>query len=429
METRLLPSIAETPEGKEAEAILRACVHCGFCTATCPTYQLLGDELDGPRGRIYLIKQALEGAEVTAKTQLHLDRCLTCRSCETTCPSGVRYGRLVDIGRKFVDERVGRAPVDSARRGALRRGLLSRSLFGTALTLGRFAKPFLPRKLASSIPEARAAGAWPAPRHSRRVLIPAGCVQPSLAPNIDAAAARVLDRVGISAISVEGGGCCGALSYHLSEHDEARALARRNIDAWWPHIERGAEAIVVTASGCGVMVREYDHLFAQDPVYAPRAKRVAEIARDPVELVAAAWPELAPQIDRAGGSSRVAFHPPCTLQHGMQIHGEVERLLADAGYTLLPVVDAHLCCGSAGTYSILQPDLANALKSNKLHALQAHRPDVIATANIGCMTHLESGTRIPIRHWIELIDTLTSGAGGTGTGSDAHVVRERETVE
>jgi glycolate oxidase iron-sulfur subunit len=254
------------------------------------------------------------------------------------------------------------------------------------------------------------------------MLIPAGCVQPSLAPDIDAATARVLDRIGISAIAVEGGGCCGALSYHLSAHDEARALARRNIDAWWPHVERGAEAIVVTASGCGVMVREYDHLLAQDPVYASRAKRIAEIARDPVEVVAAAWPALAPRIARASRSSRVAFHPPCTLQHGMKIHGEVERLLADAGYTLVPVIDAHLCCGSAGTYSILQPELANALKSNKLHALEAHRPDIIATANIGCMTHLASGTRLPIRHWIELIDTLIADSTDARVRPDASVL-------
>ena len=286
----------------------------------------------------------------------------------------MRYGRLVDIGRKFVDDRVGRSAADATRRAALRRGLLSRSLFGAALTLGRWAKPLLPRKFSASIPAARHAGAWPDARHSRRVLIPAGCVQPSLAPNIDAATARVLDRAGITAIAVDdGGGCCGALSYHLSAHDEARELARRNIDAWWPHIEAGAEAVVVTASGCGVMVREYDHLLAQDPVYASRAKRIAELARDPVELVAAAWGELAPRIDQHKAVARVAFHPPCTLQHGMQIRGEVERLLADAGYTLLPVADAHLCCGSAGTYSILQADLANALKSNKLQALEAQQ--------------------------------------------------------
>ena len=408
METRLLPAVAATPEGREADAILRACVHCGFCTATCPTYQLLGDELDGPRGRIYLIKQALEGTEVTAKTQLHLDRCLTCRSCETTCPSGVRYGRLVDIGRKFVDDRVGRSAVDAARRGALRRGLRSRPLFGVALAVGRLAKSFLPQALAASIPQARAAGAWPPPRHARRVLIPAGCVQPAIAPDIDAATARVLDRAGISALAIDGAECCGALSYHLSEHDEARAIARRNVDAWWPDVERGAEAIVVTASGCGVMVREYDHLLAQDASYAKRARRIAELARDPVEIVAAAWSELEPLVRAM--PARVAFHPPCTLQHGMQIRGAVEPLLTDAGCTLLPVADAHLCCGSAGTYSILQPDLARALKANKLRALEAERPDVIATANIGCMTHLQSGSRVPVRHWIELLDERLSEA-------------------
>ena len=418
METRLLASILETPEGQEADAILRACVHCGFCTATCPTYQVLGDELDGPRGRIYLIKQALEGGEVTQKTQLHLDRCLTCRSCETTCPSGVRYGRLVDIGRKFVDDRVGRAPVDAAKRSALRRGLLSKSLFGTALAVGRFAKPFLPRSLASSIPGARSEGIWPSPRHARRVLIALGCVQPSLAPNIDAATARVFDRAGISAIPVEGGGCCGALSYHLSEHDEARALARRNIDAWWPHVERGAEAIVVTASGCGVMVRDYGHILAQDPAYAEKAARIAALARDPVELVSAAWPDLSGRLVAERTQQTLAFHPPCTLQHGMQIRGEVERLLDDAGYTLVPVADPHLCCGSAGTYSILQPELAGQLKSNKLRALEAHRPEIIATANIGCMTHLQSGTRIPIRHWIELIDIATAGSPREATADD-----------
>jgi glycolate dehydrogenase iron-sulfur subunit len=428
METNLLPSVAATPEGKEAESILRACVHCGFCTATCPTYQLLGDELDGPRGRIYLIKQALEGGEVTAKTQLHLDRCLTCRACETTCPSGVRYGRLVDIGRKFVDDRVGRTAMDAARRGALRRGLLSRPLFGAALRLGRLAKGWLPRRLASSIPDVQGAGAWPAPRHPRRVLIPAGCVQPSLAPNIDAATARVLDQAGSSAVAVDDGGCCGALSYHLSEHDEARLLARRNIDAWWPHVEQGAEAIVVTASGCGVMVREYDHLLAADPAYAARARRIAGLARDPVELVAAAWPGIAPLIDRQRTGARVAFHPPCTLQHGIGIRGAVERVLADAGFTLLPVADAHLCCGSAGTYSILQPELAGRLKVNKLHALEAGVPDVIATANIGCMTHLQSGASVPVRHWVELIDAALRADPRTDAPGDARALRDAATV-
>ena len=419
METHLLPAVLATPEGREADAILRACVHCGFCTATCPTYQLLGDELDGPRGRIYLIKQALEGGEVTSSTQLHLDRCLTCRSCETTCPSGVRYGRLVDIGRKYVEDRVQRPPVDAARRSALRRGLLSRPLFGAAVTLGRLARPFLPRAFTSSIPQARGRGGWPAPRHPRRVIVALGCVQPALAPNIDAATARVLDRVGISALAVEGGGCCGALPYHLAEHDEAHALARRNIDAWWPHVERGIEAIMMSASGCGVMLRDYGHLFAADPAYHAKAERIAALVRDPSEIVAAEWSKLASLLPSKRASEMLAFHSPCSLQHGLRVRGVVERMLADAGYRLASVADAHLCCGSAGTYSILQPALAAQLRDNKLRALTAQRPSVIATANIGCMTHLQTGTDVQIRHWIELIDQATSpSASGRATDTE-----------
>jgi glycolate oxidase iron-sulfur subunit len=411
METRLAPSIRDTLEGREADAILRACVHCGFCNATCPTYQLLGDELDGPRGRIYLIKQVLEGEAVTAKTQLHLDRCLTCRSCETTCPSGVRYGRLVDIGRKIVDDRVGRTPGDAARRYTLRKSLLSKSFFGAALSAGRLAKSLLPREIGDRIPTLRDAGAWPSPRHARTVLIAEGCVQPALAPNIDAATARVLDRLGVSAIKATGGGCCGALSYHLSEHDDARDVIRRNIDAWWPHLGRGAEAIVVTASGCGVMVKDYGHVMAHDRAYAEKARTIAELARDPIEIVGAEWPKLATQVKAAAG--KLAFHSPCTLQHGMQIRGEVESVLRALGFELTPVTDSHLCCGSAGTYAVLQPELAGALKTNKLKALEAGHPNEIATANIGCMTHLASGTRTPVRHWIEILDErLAESAGG-----------------
>lgn len=401
METRLAPQYAGTPDGQEAETIVRTCVHCGFCLATCPTYLLLGGELDSPRGRIYLMKQVLEGAAPTAKTQLHLDRCLTCRNCETTCPSGVRYGRLVDIGRRIVDERVARSPLADAKRAALRRGLLSKPLFGAALSLGRHLKAWLPASLAASVPDARPAGPWPAPRHARRMLIMKGCVQPALAPDTDAATARVLDRAGISAIGVDGGGCCGAVSYHLSAHDEARAIARRNVDAWWPEIERGVEAIVVTASGCGVMLHEYGHLFAGDSAYAEKGRRIVELARDPAEVVRDAWSSLHPRrVDRLP----VAFHSPCTLQHGLQIRGVVEQLLGDCGYRLTPVADAHLCCGSAGTYSLLQPVLARTLKENKLRALEAGQPQVIATANIGCLSHLQSGTPLPVRHWIELVD-------------------------
>ena len=404
MQTNLSAEFRDTREGREADAILRSCVHCGFCTATCPTYQLLGDELDGPRGRIYLIKEVLEGAPVTAATQMHLDRCLTCRNCETTCPSGVQYGRLLDIGRAVVDAKVGRTSAETAQRWALRRTLLSPALFGTAVTLGRMVKGLLPRELAERIPGGERAGAWPAPRHARKMIVAEGCVQPALKPAIDAAAARVLDRIGISPLRVAGGGCCGALSHHLDAEDEARAIVRRNVDAWHALLQRGVEAIVVTATGCGVMVKDYRHYLADDPAYAAKAKQVAEAARDPIEVVTAEWKRIAPLIAMDRGAQRVVFHSPCTLQHGMKIRGQVEEILLAIGHSLLPVADGHLCCGSAGTYSVLQPALSGLLKANKLKALEAPRPDVIATANIGCLTHLESGARSPVRHWIELLD-------------------------
>ena len=404
MQTNLSAEFRDTREGREADAILRSCVHCGFCTATCPTYQLLGDELDGPRGRIYLIKEVLEGAPVTAATQMHLDRCLTCRNCETTCPSGVQYGRLLDIGRAVVDAKVGRTSAETAQRWALRRTLLSPALFGTAVTLGRMVKGLLPRELAERIPGGERAGAWPAPRHARKMIVAEGCVQPALKPAIDAATARVRDRIGISPLRVAGGGCCGALSHHLDAEDEARAIVRRNVDAWHPLLQRGVEAIVVTASGCGVMVKDYGHYLAGDPAYAAKAKQVADAARDPIEVVTAEWKRIAPLIAMDRGAQRVVFHSPCTLQHGMKIRGQVEEILLAIGHSLLPVADGHLCCGSAGTYSVLQPALSGLLKANKLKALEAPRPDVIATANIGCLTHLESGARSPVRHWIELLD-------------------------
>jgi len=409
MQTSLAPFIRDTPAGQEAEAILRACVHCGFCTATCPTYQLLGDELDGPRGRIYLIKQVLEGAPVTAKTQLHLDRCLTCRSCETTCPSGVRYGRLLDIGRHVVDERVERSPAEKAKRWALLRGMRAKSLFGGALAVGRMFRPLLPAEMRGKVPAATQPGTWPAPRHPRKMLALDSCVQDALAPAIDAAMARVLDRAGISLIRVAAGGCCGALPQHLDAQDEALAVARRNIDAWWPHLERGAEAIVVTASGCGVMVKDYGHLLRLDPAYAGKAKKIAELARDTVEVIASEWPRIAPKVAMDMGTQKVAFHAPCTLQHGMQIRGQVEEILQALGLELTRVADAHLCCGSAGTYSVLQPAIARQLKAAKLAALEAGRPDVIASANIGCMLHLADGASRPVRHWIELLDARMVG--------------------
>jgi len=401
----LSAAFLETPDGREADGILRKCVHCGFCTATCPTYQLLGDELDGPRGRIYLIKAMLEGAEPSQATQLHLDRCLTCRACETTCPSGVRYGRLLDIGRHHIERVVPRTLRERFFRRALLTVIPHRRRFAALLALGRTLRPLMPAALRRSVPARRHAGAWPAPRHARRMLVLAGCAQPAAAPDINAAAARVLDRLGISLIEVHDG-CCGALAYHLSKEDRAREQMRRNIDAWWPEIERGAEALVVTASGCGAMIRDYGELLRDDPAYGPGAARISGLFRDISQVVAheLAKPDVTLDLRLQGqGGRRVAFHSPCTLQHGLQLRGVIEPLLARAGYVLTSAVDGHLCCGSAGSYSLLQPDISRQLKANKLAALEAGTPDVIATANIGCLLHLASGTERPVCHWIELL--------------------------
>ena len=406
MQTRLAEWIRATPEGEEADSILRRCVHCGFCLATCPTYNLLGDELDSPRGRIYLVKQMLEGAPVTRRTQLHLDRCLTCRACETTCPSGVQYGRLADIGRAIVEEKVGRSPWDRLRRAFLARTLPSRTLFGVALALGRAVRPVLPSSLARRIPARREAGRWPAVRHARRMIVLAGCVQPSLAPSINAAAARVLDRIGISLVEVPRAGCCGAVTFHLNYQEDALAYVKANIDAWWPQVEAGAEAIVVTASGCGTMVKDYGHLLRGDPAYSERAARISALARDVSEVVAAQAERLASLPRTAAEPGPVAFQSPCSLQHGLRIQGVVEGILRDAGFTLTPVPDGHLCCGSAGTYSLLQPQISRELLANKVRALESGAPRAIATANIGCLAHIQSATRLPIVHWIELLDRV-----------------------
>lgn len=405
MDTRLADFIRESRAGQVAEEILRTCVHCGFCTATCPTYQLLGDELDGPRGRIYLIKQVLEGREVTEKTRSHLDRCLTCRSCETTCPSGVKYSRLLDIGREVVEAKLKRPLKEAIPRALLKEVLPRPALFGAAVAVGRALRPLLPGALADKLPPAQPAGRpWPAKAgHRRRMLALGGCVQPSLAPNINAATARVLDRLGIALFEAAKAGCCGAVRFHLNDHERARDDMRRNIDAWWPHVENGVEAIVVTASGCGVQVRDYGHLLADDAVYAEKAARISELCRDPSEVVAAEGERLRALLPVAG-RGKLAFHSPCTLQHGLKIRGVAEGLLAAAGYALTPVADGHLCCGSAGTYSVLQPEISVKLRDNKLDALHAGSPDVLATANIGCLTHLQAGSALPVRHWIELID-------------------------
>jgi glycolate oxidase iron-sulfur subunit len=399
MRTELADFIRGTPEGAEADAILRKCVHCGFCTATCPTYQVLGDDLDSPRGRIYLIKRVLEGAPVSGRTRLHLDRCLTCRACETTCPSGVQYGRLVDIGREVVEQKTARGPWDRLKRGLLAFGLTRSWLFSSALRAGQTVRGFLPMALQKKVPEKTSSNtAWPAVRHARKMLVLDGCVQPALAPSINAAAARVLDRAGISLVRAPAAGCCGALRFHLNQHEDGRNDMRALIDAWWPYVEQGIEAIVVTASGCGATVKDYAHLLANDPAYREKAARVSALARDLSEVMPA---DFRPA---AGGPAEIVFQSPCSLQHGQKIRGRVEGLLARAGYECAPVRDAHLCCGSAGAYSILQPEISGELRTRKLAALQESAPQCIATANIGCLTHLQGESAVPVRHWIELVD-------------------------
>ncbi|MGA9164871.1 MAG: glycolate oxidase subunit GlcF [Thiobacillus sp.] len=405
MQTTLSASFRNTPEGDLAESILRSCVHCGFCLATCPTYQVLGNELDSPRGRIYLIKQVFEGATPTARTQLHLDRCLTCRNCETTCPSGVEYGKLIDLGRARVEQTVGRGARETATRAVLKTGLLSPTLFNTVLKIGQSVRGVMPEFLRSKIPASESSGDWPRPRHARKMLVLQGCVQPGLKPNINAATARVLDRIGVSLIAADNAGCCGAVAHHLNDHDDGLNAMRRNIDAWIPHLDAGVEAIVMTASGCGVMVKDYGWQLRDDPAYADQAARISAATKDISEILAAereALKPLAPHVLPL--AKQIAYHPPCTLQHGQKLSGGVEALLAQAGFELTPVAEKNLCCGSAGTYSILQPDIANALKTRKLGHLQAGAPEMIVTANIGCLTHLQSGTAIPVRHWIEVLD-------------------------
>ncbi|KJA11089.1 glycolate oxidase iron-sulfur subunit [Acidovorax temperans] len=411
MQTQLAPEYAARPDGQEAEAILRKCVHCGFCTATCPTYQLLGDELDGPRGRIYLIKQVLEGAEPTRATQMHLDRCLTCRNCESTCPSGVQYGHLVDIGRKIVDEKVPRPAGEKALRWALKEGLPS-PLFAPAMKAGQMVRGLLPEAIKAKVPAPRDAGAWPTREHARKVIMLAGCVQPAMMPNINTATARVLDAVGVQSVVVPKAGCCGAVKFHLNDQEGGKAEMRANIDAWWPLVEQGGvEAIVMNASGCGVTVKEYGHLLKDDPQYAAKAECISALTRDLSELLPAMLPELAAKLQGrvSQPDTLYAYHPPCTLQHGQKLRGGVEAHLSQLGFKLrVARNEAHLCCGSAGTYSVLNPELSHQLRDRKLGVLNEafgeQPPDMILSANIGCITHLQSGTGTPVRHWVEVLD-------------------------
>ncbi len=405
MQTNLAPEIKDTALGQEADEILRRCVHCGFCTATCPTYQVLGDELDSPRGRIYLIKEMLEGREVTESTQLHLDRCLTCRNCETTCPSGVEYGKLIDIGRQIVDERVPRSVAARIEREGLRR-LLSASWFSYAYRVGQSVRQWLPKVLQRKVVARQNPGVVPANRQqARQVLMLNGCVQPGMMPAIDAATIRILDRLDIGVQVVKESGCCGALNFHLDAQEVARSQMRRNIDAWWPLLASGdVEAIVMNASGCGAMVREYEHHLRLDPAYAEKAKLVSQRVQDIGEFLAPQAQRLKALVDPARLPAKVAYHPPCTLQHWQGLRAPTETLLATLGVDLQAFAESHLCCGSAGAYSVLQPEIATNLRDRKLGHLASAKPEVILSSNIGCIGHLQSGTDTPVEHWVVLID-------------------------
>jgi glycolate oxidase iron-sulfur subunit len=405
MQTNLADFIRQSADGAEADSILRKCVHCGFCTATCPTYQLLGDELDGPRGRIYLVKQMVEGAPVTRSTQTHLDRCLTCRNCETTCPSGVQYGRLVEIGRKIAEDKVRRPLGQRMLRRLLASTVPNSALFAPAMRIGQHVRPLLPKKLRDKVPPRHRQLEWPTAKHARKMLMLAGCVQPSMMPNVNIATARVLDALGVETLIAPEAGCCGAIRLHLGYHAEGLDDIRANIDAWWPYVEQGVEAIVMNASGCGVTVKEYAHLLREDPVYADKARRIAALTRDICEVLPQFEETLAALAHRRAVHT-VVFHSPCTLQHGQQLRGKVEHLLTALGIEVRVPDDSHLCCGSAGTYSLTQPSLSYALRTQKLEKLAAQEPQVIVSANVGCIAHLQSGTSTPVAHWIELVEHM-----------------------
>ncbi len=399
MQTNIPQTILDTAEGKEANAILRACVHCGFCTATCPTYQELGDELDGPRGRIYLIKDMLEGGEVSQITQQHLDRCLSCRACETTCPSGVEYAHLAEIGKAMIEEKVKRPLKQRILRTMLLKILPNRLIFHVLLTLGRVFRPFLSKNMQKKIPKKQKTVSFPKKQHARQVLLIEGCVQPAMSPEIDVAMALVLDKLGIQTLRTGQAQCCGAVENHLNAKAAGLNRVRANIDAWMPYVDAGVESILSTASACALEIKSYAYLLRHDADYAEKAAIITAKAKDIAEVLAAE--DLTSF--KLSSPKRMTFHAPCTLQHGQQLTGNVEAILSGLGYELMPVQDAHLCCGSAGTYSILQPELSASLRDNKLRHLTAQPTEVIATANIGCLHHLQAGTDVEVKHWVTLL--------------------------
>lgn len=407
METVIQDDLRQTRSGQKANEILRKCVHCGFCNATCPTYQILGDERDGPRGRIYLIKSLLEGETETQTAQTHLDRCLTCRACETACPSGVEYGHLLEIGREQLAENISELSLlDRLYRWSLRKLMTTRKLFQFSIAFGKIIRPVLPARYRSKIPSAKVKkNNILKKKHARKVILFQGCVQPTLTPNTNIQTELLLDKLGIETISVENEQCCGALSHHLAATAEAKHFIKQNIDAWWPLIEGGAEAIISTASGCGVMLKDYAYLLADDPEYTLKAERVSELSADISEYIARL--DLSSvTIAQPFQTKRLAFHSPCTLQHGQNLNGQLEELLTKLGLELHSFSDAHMCCGSAGAYSLLQPELSIELQQKKIQAIKSVKPDLIVTANIGCQMHLQEASDVPVKHWIELFEDI-----------------------
>ena len=397
MQTKIKKDFLQSDNGQLANKILRNCVHCGFCTATCPTYQILGDELDGPRGRIYQIKEMLEGEKITQETLTHLDRCLSCRSCETTCPSGVEYGYLLEIGRSEAEKRVKRSLSQKLLRRSLLAVLPFSHRFNALLKLGQFFRTALPQKIKKQIPLKVELAELSLKQHKRKMLILDGCVQPALAPEINHATRKVLDALDIELLSFSG--CCGAINQHLSDEEKALVIIKNNIDRLEAEFNNGIEAIVMTASGCGAMFKDYPHLLRLDKTYKEKAEHIANKTFDLTEVIDTTklGEKLKPQ------QKNIAIHTPCTLQHAQKLPSNIESIFSGCGYQLTPIKDKHLCCGSAGTYSITQPKLSKQLREQRLAGLILGQPDVIATANIGCLHHLNAGSPVPIKHWVEII--------------------------
>ena len=403
MQTKLTESFLATPQGQVANEMLQKCTHCGMCTAVCPTFQLSGNELDSPRGRIYQIKQVLEGTIATPTVQQHLDRCLTCRACETVCPARVEYGKLVEIGRLAVEQQVGRTLMAAAKRYVVRKLMTTPQLFRPLYRAGQVVRPILPESLKSKVMPVQTGGCVPKSEHSRKVLMLEGCVQPSMSPNINYATQRVLDRLGIQTVLPSGAGCCGAVNLHLNAEHDALDNMRRNIDAWYPWLQKGVKTLVVNASGCGVMVKEYGYQLRNDPQYAEKAATVSRAVKDIVELLSVEVEQIKLLL-RQRPSEKIAYHPPCTLQHGQRLSGSVEALFQALGFTVWLPENKHLCCGSAGTYSLFESEWSMLLKQNKQQTLEQLQPDIVLSANIGCIAHLAEGMGVPVCHWIEYLD-------------------------